>query len=102
MSFSRVFFSVEDDGPLPEFEGYDFETELNYFEISTENVKKLLSMLNRNKASGPDEILPAVLAEAANELSKPIAILFRKSLKSGSIPKDWKQANESPIFKKGE
>ena len=99
--FFQSVFTVEDDGPLPEFEGYDFETELNDFEISTENVKKLLSTLNRNKASGPDEIPPGVLAEAANELSEPIAILFRRSLESGSIPKDWKQANVTPIFKKG-
>ena len=99
--FFQSVFTVENDGPLPEFEGYEFETVFEDFEISIESVKKLLASMNKNKASGPDEIPPCVLVEAAEQLSKPIAILFRRSLASGTIPEDWKLAHASPIYKKG-
>ena len=99
--FFQSVFTEEKDGPLPFFEGYEFESELRNFEITTESVKKLLTNLNKNKASGPDEIPPSILVDAANELAVPISILFRKSLASGRIPTEWKMANVSPIFKKG-
>jgi len=37
-----------------------------------------------------------ILKEAALELSKPLAVLFRKS------PNDWKLADVAPVFKKGD
>ena len=37
----------------------------------------------------------------AEELAVPIAILFRKSLDTGCVLRDWRTANISPLFKKG-
>ena len=31
----------------------------------------------------------------------PLTEIYRKSLEEGEIPKDWKKANVTPIFKKG-
>ena len=36
----------------------------------------------------------------ARELSKPLKLLFAKSISEGSVPKIWKDANITPIFKK--
>ena len=44
---------------------------------------------------------PKILAEAKNELAKPLALLFRKSLATGTLPNDWKEAHVTPIHKKG-
>ena len=99
--FFQSVFTLEDDGPMPDFEGYDFESEINNIDIDKDMVKKLLSNLNVNKASGPDGIPPSVLSTAADELCLPITILFKKSLDSGTIPRDWKMAHVSPIYKKG-
>jgi hypothetical protein len=41
------------------------------------------------------------LFELKDVLSKPLAKLFNYSLKSGKLPQDWKNANISPLFKKG-
>ena len=51
---------------------------------------------------GPDSLHPHLLKEVACEISLPLSIIFNKSLISGSIPDDWRLANITAIFKKGD
>ncbi|KAJ7419527.1 hypothetical protein WISP_53496 [Willisornis vidua] len=50
--------------------------------------------------AGPDEIHTRILRELTN-VTKPLSMIFERSLESGDIPADWKLANIVPIFKKG-
>ena len=60
-------------------------------------VYKRLKKFKLNKAPGIDNITPKVLIF----ICKPLSIIFNASLSTGVIPKDWKRANVSVIFKKG-
>ena len=57
--------------------------------------------LNVNKCPGLDEIHPKILVELREILVKPLTRLFKFSLDSGVVPKDWKQAGVTPLFQKG-
>ena len=69
--------------------------------MSVEGVKKLLQNLKPNKAAGPDRIPNRVLKELAEELAPIIAALFTQSLETGTVPRDWKDALITPVYKKG-
>jgi len=64
-------------------------------------IKKKIVALDANKACGPDEILPKLLKELADEVVVPLCIIFRKSFQDASVPYDWRNAQVSPIYKKG-
>ena len=64
------------------------------------NLQKLLK-LNPYKAPGPDGMHPRVLKETADVISAPLAQIFTKSIKEGTVPDDWKVAHVTAIFKKG-
>ena len=48
------------------------------------------------------EIMCMILTEMVREMSEHIAMIFRKSLNTGVVPRLWRQANVIPIFKKGD
>ncbi|KAK4815922.1 LOW QUALITY PROTEIN: hypothetical protein QYF61_010179 [Mycteria americana] len=70
--------------------------------IEGEMVSDLLHHLDIHKSMGPDEIHPRVLKELADVLSKPLSIIYQQSWLTGEVPADWRLANVTPIFKKGQ
>lgn len=75
---------------------------MNNIKSTLWGVKKELLKLNPHKASGPDGISPRVLKELAEEIAPILKIVFESSITSGSVPEDWRNANVTPVFKKGE
>ena len=61
---------------------------------------KLLN-LNGNKSMGHDNIHPHMLKSLADTISKPLAIIFNKSMVSGPTPEQWAEAIITAIHKKG-
>ena len=70
--------------------------------ITCAGVLKLLQKLNPNKAAGPDNIRPKILKELAAEIAPILTIIYRRSLETGEVPPDWRSANVSPVYKKGD
>ncbi|KAK3095084.1 hypothetical protein FSP39_010107 [Pinctada imbricata] len=69
--------------------------------VRLDGVKKLLGKLGTHKASGPDNIPNMMLKNCAEELAPVLTNIFQQSLDTGTLPKDWRNANISPVFKKG-
>ena len=74
---------------------------LNELEIPVEIVLTFLKQLDMNKATGSDGIPVRLLKETADQIAPSLTMLFKKSLRLGIFPGDWKLANIVPIFKRG-
>ena len=73
---------------------------LDSINISTEDVRDVLKLLDPGKACGPDLINPRLLKEGADILSEKLCPIFNNSLSSSRFPDSWKLANVIPVFKK--
>ena len=93
-------FKREPDGEIPMLPRRT-DSIIDDLQISANEVKTYLLKININKSIGPDEIHPRLLAELAEHLAEPVSLLVNKSFQYGVIPKDWKEAYITPIYKKG-
>ena len=84
--------------PTPKIENDCLDT----VEISKEKVEKLLAALDPGKSEGADGMNPKILKELSHQLAEPMTMIFRKSLDEGTLPEQWKSANVTPLFKKGD
>ena len=64
-------------------------------------VEKKLKNLNKNKAPAVDRIHPSFPREFSKQLGGPLSILFRRTLDEGTVPTDWRAANVTQLYKKG-
>ena len=69
--------------------------------VNKEGVTKLLHKLNPSKASGPDLIPARILKNMAFEIAPFLTTIFQESFNTGTVPRDWRIANVTVIFKKG-
>ena len=92
---------MEQDGPLPDKGPSPHPTMPEIF-ITTSGISKLLQNLNIHKAMCPDQINAKILRELQDILAPILEIIFNHSLITGMVPSDWKMANITPFFKKGE
>ena len=82
--------------------GLNCKDSLTDLHIDVKGVEKLLSDIKPHKANGPDNIPNLVLKNCATALAPGITLIFQKSIDSGTLPKDWTDANVAPVFKKGD
>ena len=54
-----------------------------------------------HKAAGPDSVVPRILSEFSEKLAPPLTFIFNKSIESGIVPEDWRQANVAQSSRKG-
>lgn len=98
--YFKQAFTEEDTANLPDIPDKNLDSHLSNIDITEEMVHKKLSSLNPNKSAGPDGIQAVIIKELSKELTKPVKILFQKSINTGKLPKEWKKAHVTPIHKK--
>ncbi|XP_065642876.1 uncharacterized protein LOC136074481 [Hydra vulgaris] len=94
-------FTREGDQVLPEFGSrcgskyLDFdESAINYSDVVTR-----LSKLSIEKSCGVDQLSTIILKNCAEGLAMPIKLIFMSSIDKSELPKQWKFANITLIFK---
>ena len=101
--FNKFFITkskLQEENRIPDTSQIpDAGARLEDMNISYLTVKKILSNLKINKASGPDGISPRMLKNTANEIAPILAQIFNFSFKSGNFPAIWKKANITPLYK---
>ena len=80
----------------------DFKKEsLNFSEIDEEYVFKHLTALQLGKATGIDGIGARLLKVGAYQIVTPLTHVLNLTICTAVIPREWKKAIVSPIFKEG-
>ncbi|KAL0822801.1 hypothetical protein ABMA28_004807 [Loxostege sticticalis] len=70
-------------------------------EINADSLNNLLKSLDLTKGAGPDLIEPTFIVNCSRSLTRPLAILFKRSVTEGIVPALWKSAFITPIHKSG-
>ena len=99
--FSSVF-TTEDISSLPviKFEGNKSE-HLGQLFVTPDMIEKKMKKMKDNKSPGVDGIPSKLLKEIVEQISTPHAKVFNLSLEKGIVPAEYKEANITPLFKKG-
>ena len=58
-------------------------------------------LVNSDFCVGPDHIAPCILKSCAPELAPSLTYMVNKSFSIGLLPDEWKQADITPLHKKG-
>lgn len=99
--FSSITKTNDADFVAPPIENLNNHI-LNTFDIEEQEVADAFKLLNVKKANGPDEIHPLLLTKGSDILIPIFTTLFQYCLNTSTYPALWKQANVSPVFKKGD
>ena len=99
--FASVSSLDDSNAVLPPFIEHTDEV-LDHINVTEEEINDVIVNLDPNKASGPDSISNKMIKNVARAISKPLCILFNRSLREGIFPDIWKLGNLVPLFKKGD
>ena len=94
-------FKQEDTNNIPVAADISGNVKVSMIHITEANILKKIDGLKMSSAPGPDKIETRLLKEFCNEICTPLKLIFERSLATGIVPKDWRIAHVTPIYKKG-
>ena len=94
-------YTQEDISNVPSPSGQPYQP-MDEITVTGQGVRKLLQKINPRKACGPDMIPAMILKDLADEIAPLLASIFQRSFDCGEVPDDWRSANITPVFKKGD
>lgn len=98
--FSSVF-TIEDTANIPQLSFLAHEHMLPVT-ITSQGIQSVINKLKLSSACGDDGINSKVLKNTAAISSLFLCDIFNQSLNTATVPKGWKSARVTPIFKGGD
>ena len=92
-------FTQEDTDHVPSPTGSPY-LDKEEIQVEKEGIRKQLQNADPWKATGLECIPARIQKDCASELAPILTIIFNGSLQEGSVPKDWRHANVTAIFKR--
>ena len=103
--FNNVFTNqcslIRNSSVLPSVLFKRTDNVISSIDFGSDDVAKIIQMLDPNKAHGHDMISIRMLKTCGNSIYKPIQLIFRSCLENGKFPSEWKKANVVPVHMKG-
>jgi hypothetical protein len=85
--FCSITDLLDEDIPLPDFDDQCPNT-LTDITVVEQDIIEIISLLDPNKAVGPDRTSNTMLREVKYEIAGPLCLLFSKSLRDKLYPAD--------------
>lgn len=74
----------------------------NYFPLTEDDIRATILSMDRNKVHSPDAIPTMFYYHTLPNITKPLLMLFEKSLEQMKYPSAWKISHLTPTFKSGD
>ena len=84
---------ITNDSKLPSYLNYNADNSLSTANFSNDDIAKILQNLDPNKAHGHDKISIRMLQLCGNSIFKPLELIFKEAMESGSFPSELKKGN---------
>ena len=106
-AISIVFFASQctplvNDSKLPDKITYNSAARLTSIKFGNNDILKIITSLNINKAHGHDDILVRMIKMCDESLVQPLSLILRGCIDTGIYPDTWKKSNIVPVHKKGD
>lgn len=103
-NFALSYNSVRSNAPVDTTPQSQLSSDISLSQlfIKSDRIKLTLKSLDPSKGAGSDGIHPIFLKNCATSLTKPLSIIYNRSLSDGCFPEVWKDAVIVPIHKAGD
>ena len=91
--FTQQCNTIEYDSAVPNDLVFDTTEMILFFDISKDEITKIIRLLDPNKTHGHDGISIRMLKLCASSISKSLFLLFKHSLENECFPNEWKKSN---------
>ena len=91
--FTQQCNTIEYDSAVPNDLVFETTEMILFFDISKDEITKIIRPLDPNKTHGHDGISIRMLKLCASSISKSLFLLFKHSLENECFPNEWKKSN---------
>ena len=100
--FASQCTPISNDSGLPNTAYSVSNFSLSSIQFKNRDILKIIRSLNYNKAHGCNDISIRLLKMCDSSIVKPLSIIFKSCLQTGTFPNNWKKSNVVPVHKKGD